>query len=132
MLRELSGRVWLVCALNGLLGFAFNGFAELFPLWAKSDVEGDAWGLGFDALEIGVAHAISGPVAAAYQIFGYRKFVDKVGGVVNALRLKQILLLVLTLLFPLQHLLAVNTVSCGSLKFEFRLISLIFFCYYYR
>ena len=108
VISQLSGRVWLVCIINGLLGFAYNGFSEIFPLWAKTAPK--RWGLGFQPLRIGVAHAISGPVAAGYQLLLYRRIVAAVGGVGNMLRLTQIVLLLLTLLFPLQNLLVEGNV----------------------
>jgi pyoverdine/dityrosine biosynthesis protein Dit1/MFS family permease len=100
-LRSLGGRVYIVCVINGLLGLTYNGFSELFPLWAKAS---DAhWGLDFKALQIGVAHALTGPCATLYQLFAFRRVVQLLGGVRNMLRANQLLLVVVVGLFPLQH-----------------------------
>jgi pyoverdine/dityrosine biosynthesis protein Dit1/MFS family permease len=105
-LRSLGGRVYIVCVINGLLGLTYNGFSELFPLWAKAT---DAhWGLDFKALQIGVAHALTGPCATLYQLFAFRRVVQLLGGVLNMLRANQFLLIFVVGLFPLQHYAAYN------------------------
>eukprot|EP00019_Armaparvus_languidus_P011155 CAMPEP_0168588204 /NCGR_PEP_ID=MMETSP0420-20121227/5311_1 /TAXON_ID=498008 /ORGANISM="Pessonella sp." /LENGTH=62 /DNA_ID=CAMNT_0008623583 /DNA_START=226 /DNA_END=411 /DNA_ORIENTATION=+ len=59
VIKDLRGDVWRAVIINGLLGLVFSGFSEVFPLWTKSTPKD--YGLGFDAFEIGIAHAISGP-----------------------------------------------------------------------
>lgn len=53
------------------LTFVYQPFFQVFPLWSKASVA--RWGLDFDAFDIGIAHAISGPCGSVYQIFFYRK-----------------------------------------------------------
>jgi len=110
IIRSLPVRVWIVCIINGLLGFGYNGFAEIFPLWAKAAADPQSWGLGMQAFQIGISHAIAGPCGATYQFFFYRRVVQRVGGVVNMMRLKASILVVVIATFPLQHL----TVNYGG------------------
>jgi pyoverdine/dityrosine biosynthesis protein Dit1/MFS family permease len=99
VLRSLDKSVLIVCGVNGLLGLTYNGFSELFPLWTKASAADG--GLGFHVLQIGIAHALTGPCAMLYQLFAFRRVVQLVGGVRNMLRANQMLLVVVTILFPL-------------------------------
>jgi len=62
------------------------------------------------AFQIGISHAIAGPCGATYQFFFYRRVVQKIGGVVNMMRLKSSILVVVISTFPLQYL----TVGYGA------------------
>eukprot|EP01047_Picozoa_sp_COSAG01_P066375 COSAG01_NODE_9148_length_2537_cov_1.123462_3_plen_262_part_00 len=80
-------------------------YDEMFPVFGKTDVA--QGGLGFTAEDIGSALSVGGVVLIIYQMFIFPNIVKRFG-LINVYRLGTKLTLLLMIIFPFVHLLAVG------------------------
>lgn len=85
--------------VNGLVGMAFSGFEELFPMVALLPSGGG--GVDFGTSQVGYAHAMGFPLGIVCQLFLYPKALEHFGGHLQLFRVCISIGSVCYALFPL-------------------------------